>query len=392
MNAWKLTISVLTVLIIFLGQVAAKPGNGNGGGNPGGEEPPPVETLCANKKSAFPSFAYTQIKRGRKNSVAGYDILLSNAAGDCFVLLVSVSDNSLKVNLKLKLSGSSGIVVWSQVNDETASKRSDAARYDLIRAVRFQAENNAVTSIDTMKTLLNSGSRDIEYSAIDLSSDGNTVLILQAEPSSSGVYVNSIREMDISSCSSNCSVNTIFSELSDKVLLDANYNDVENRIYYSGYYRGISSNGPLASQGFISFIEDQTGSWSAPRFLTIEGNGLYGIDFSASYTFPDIDVASVDLGNGVITEAVSHTFTNVATGQLDTHVIDVGSCSVSGSGDCLSSDESSLTATIADAHYSNFHSSSLLFSSVSTENIYQYNFNSSNLSLVASGNESDSAN
>jgi hypothetical protein len=100
----------------------------------------------------------------------------------------------------------------------------------------------------------------------------------------------------------------------------------------------------------------------------------------------------VDIGDDAFTEAVSYTFNNVDTRQFDTHIINVGNCSVSGSGDCLSSGESTLPITIADAKFPSFHNNSLLFSSDSSDDIYEYSISTLDLRIVASGNEADSVN
>ena len=69
-------------------------GNGGGGGKPGGEDPPPEVTSCADKSSDFPAFVYTKVNSNKRGSPVGHDFYLSNANGDCSVLIYSSSYKS----------------------------------------------------------------------------------------------------------------------------------------------------------------------------------------------------------------------------------------------------------------------------------------------------------
>ena len=387
MKAWKVTTSSLLVLIICMGQVNAKPGNG--GGKPGGEDPPAV-TSCASFSSAFPAFVFNQVKLGRKGTISGHDIFLSNKDGDCTVKLASTSDNSDQIDLKLKADSFSGMVVWRQTNDDKASRKSGGERFDVIRSVNFQVSKKEVTSISSVQTLINSGSNDIEYNSIDLSVDAKTLLVMFAQPGESSYYT-SLHEMDISNCSSNCSLNIIYTESPDLVVLDAKYNDDSNRIYLAGYYKNIGSNESLAGVGYISFIENQIGSWSSQRHVALENNGLFGSDYSYPYPFKYLDVASADLGSGA-TESVAYTFYNPATSHFEVQVIDAGNCTVSGSGDCLNRGEASIEVVIDDATDASLTSNSVRFSSASNSDIFEYNFLTQSFNAIGSGYETDDAN
>lgn len=395
MNVKLITKTISNTLIVSILTLVLMPASfakRGGGGKPPPPEPEPVETSCKGYGSDFPAFAVKQLKYGRKGSVSGYDILLSNQGGDCTVKLVSVSDNSDQIDLKLKVASSSGMVIWRQTNDEKASRKSGGERFDVIRSINFQVSNKEVSSISSVNTLANSRSNDIEYNAIDLSADSNTLLVQSAQPGASSYYM-SLHEIDIYGCSSNCSLNPIYTEVPDLVVLDAKYNDSGNRIYLVGYYRNISSNGSLAGMGYISFIENQNGIWSSQRHVALENNGLFGSDYSYPYPFKHLDVASTDLGSGV-TESVAYTFYNPATGtgQFEVQVIDAGNCTVSGSGDCLSMYEASIKAFIPDATEASLTSNSVRFSSASDSDIFEYNFSNQNISPIGSGHETDDAN
>jgi len=392
MKVRKAAITASIILIISMGQVSAKPGNG--GGKPGGGEEPPVVTSCSDKTSAFPAFAYTRLKTAKRNSISGFDIYLSNADGDCSVMVYSSSFGDKNIDLTYRQIGNDGIIAWRQNGDENAGRRDNAQLHDLIKVVRFQASNKEVTSALPLaaNTVANSGHQFIGLNSIDLSQDGNTILFYHADGvtrAAEDVAVQTIREMDISSCLSNCNQNVLLFSSDIENFHNVSYSPSGNRIYFSG---GIHSGDVRVSQGYIAFIEIQNGVWSTRRELTYEGNGYYGSNFTGFSTFRDLDVALVDLGSGVPTEAVTYTFNNIATGQFYVHLIDMKNCSISGSGDCLSSGKSSFELSIEDAKFPDFNNNALLFSADSSNNIYQYIFDSSNLSIVASGGEADSAN
>jgi len=380
--------TVLFLVIMFLLSVSvaeAKPGNGNGKPGGGGEDPP--ATSCADKPSVFPAFAYTVIKGGRKSKAT--NIYLSNADGDCSALIHTAVEVE---HLSFRLIGNSGTIAWVQYQDENFSSKDSRSKYDLIKVLRFQVDSKEVTSVDSVETVANSGSDRIYFESTGLSYDGQFVAFIRSDVIVvvQGTYIQDIREIDISICSSNCNQNIIYTTSYPKSLYSLSYSPRNNRVFFSG---GIntSSDDERASQAYISFIEKQNGLWSAPRELTYEGNGSYGDNYTGFVTFSELDVALVDFGNSVLSEAVSYRFKNIFTGQRDVHVINTNNCSVADSGDCLSSGESSMEFTIADALLPSLSHDSLLFSSNSSNNIYKYSFSSANLSVVAKGYAADSA-
>jgi len=384
----KAITAALTVLILCMGQVDAKPGNG--GGKPGGGgEDPPATTSCASNPSTFPAFAYTRLNV-KKRSVSSIDFYLSNAAGDCSILIHTADVDENEVDLSYRQIGNNGVIAWSQGRDETQSRKSAAKDNFVIRVLRFQVSSKEVSSVQPVETVANSGDPYIYFDSIHLSPDGKSIVFIHSDSVVYGTYIQTIREIDISNCSSNCVQSVIYAQSNVEQLSSISYGAYSDRVYYSGGFKS-SSGDPRGSQGFISFIKNVGSSWSVPRELTYEGNGFYGSGFSGVVTFWELDAALVDFGNGVLTEAVSYRFNNIAMGQDDVHVIDVGTCSASGSGDCLSTGESSLEISLANASLPSLGRDSLLFSSGSSDSIFEYVFNSEALSIVALGNEADSA-
>ena len=360
-------------------------------------------TSCTDSPSEFPAFAYIELKRSG-GPILGFDMYLSNADGDCSVLLHSIQAEESEIDLNYRQIGDLGIVAWRQWGDEFASgqkgrQSGDAKYHDVIRVIRFEISGKELTTALplTPDTVANSGNRWLGFDSIDLSADGSKIVIYHFDALSRAdedVVVQTIREMDISNCSSDCSQAVIYASTDFENFHNVSYGLTENRIYFSGGIHGAGD--PRVGQGYIAFLDYQDGAWLGPRELTFEGNGYYGGDFSGSGTFRDIDVAAVDLGSGSPSEAVAYTFLNVETNKLDVHVIDAATCSVFGTGDCLSAGESDFVSSIADGRFPSFSNgpsdSKLLFSGYSSEEIFQFDLATNEVSRVASGNEADSKN
>lgn len=192
--------------------------------------------------------------------------------------------------------------------------------------------------------------------------------------------------MDISSCSSSCLSNAIYSvSTSHEVITSVSYNTAANRVYFTGSF-GPNASSPYAGFNLISFVEDQSGVFSSAAVLAAENSGYYGTDYSARGVIMDVDAGTADLGSGAV-EAVSYRFYNVNTGRNEVHVIDADSCSTSSTGDCLANGKSSIEVIIDDAELPSLSSGALLFSSSVDDNLYRYDFVSELLSAVGVGTQ-----
>lgn len=226
---------------------------------------------------------------------------------------------------------------------------------------------------------------------IDLSEDGNKIAVSHGD-NTTGSTINSIREIDITFCSSGCSLSGPLFSTTEHITQGLSYNPDQTRIYYTGRYRTASSY-PSAGQYHVAFIEKQGVSWSAPIFVTLSGNGLHGVP---SY-FRQPDVARADLGNGY-TEVLAFHYTQYNdSGAAVVHIIDVGSClpSIVGAADCLSTGKSSDFSVIFDGHNVSFNdkssATSILFTT-STGIIIERDLLSGHEIPLVDGFQADSAN
>lgn len=371
--------------------------SGNGGGKPPKDDPPPLTdgTACTQSTSAFPAFAYTVQQSGRKG-ISGYDFYLSNANGDCSVKIHTSGYTGNDLEFSYSQNGNDGVLVWRQDSNENAGRKDVDAQYDRIKIIRFQISAQEVTSplplSSSTVAAVTAGHNSFRF--IDLSEDGNKIAVSVGNNDAGGETLNSISEIDVSGCSSNCIVSDSLVTTTEHITIGLSYNADQSRIYYTGKYRNNSLD-PLVGQYYVAFIENQGSSWSSPRFITLSSNGFQG---DPSY-FRQPDVAIADLGNGP-TEVLAFHFTqyNDSSGAPFAQVIDVGSCSAIGTGDCLSSGDSSIVENISNSRNVSFNdkinANSLLvteFSDVLGGNIVEHDLSSSASNVRAYGFQADSA-
>lgn len=374
----SLLVGLVFGLATFAQPVVAKKGGGKGGGG-GGDSTPNLS--CASQSSNFPAFAYVDTKLGRKSSSS--KVYLSNADGDCAVLVHATSTEAN--DLSFALNGNDVVIAWIENIDTNYNSRSTLYRQDSIKVLRLSASNKELASLGFVETVLSSGDESLIYSGMDLSNDGDSVVYI-FDDATDGSYIQSLHEMDISSCSSSCLSNAIYTvSNSHEVITSVSYNTAANRVFFTGSF-GPNASSPYAGFNLISFVEDQSGVFSSTAVLAAENSGYFGNDYSARGVIVDVDAGTTDLGSGAV-EAVSYRFYNVNTGRNEVHVIDADSCSTSSTGDCLANGESSIEVIIDDAQLPSLSSGSLLFSSSEDDNLYRYYFFSELLSPVGLGTQ-----
>jgi hypothetical protein len=179
------------------GVLLAQP-HANAKGKPSPPPPPPI-TSCAGASGTFPSLAYVVPVPGKTKTDPGdTDIYIANSDGTCAIRLFSIANyNYLQhVLLDYRQIGDHGRIIWYQSDPNVA--RGDPQQF-LIEMLDFHISDGAVVeSLPlTPSTIYESGSVAIDSTA--LAADGNTVYY-----SSEIGTTDSLYEIDISSCSSNC--------------------------------------------------------------------------------------------------------------------------------------------------------------------------------------------
>ena len=351
-------ILIASILAIFFTTTGFAKKGGNGGGKPGGEDPPPPETSCAGYASDFPAFAYTVQNRNRKG-VVGYDMFLSNADADCAVKIHTSGYKGNDLEFSYSQNGNDGVIVWRQDNNEYGGRKDADLQYDRIKMIRFQTEAEAVTSplplASSTVAVVTADHNSFRY--IDLSADGNNIAVSVGN-NDEGFTINTIREIDISGCSSDCAVSSALYSHTEFAFVGLAYSSFGDRIYFTSAFRSASTD-PRANQEYVAFIEKQLVSelvsWSVPRIVTISGNGLHGNN--PSY-FRQPDVAIANLSDGP-TEVLAFHYSQFNVQDPNTlMVLDMKTCSATpgpDADDCLSTGESSIALDVSDGRNVSFN-------------------------------------
>lgn len=368
-------------------------------GKPPKDDPPPPEVpSCAVKDSDFPAFAYTVQITNRKG-IVGWDFYLSNADADCEVKIHTSDYRGNDLEFSYSQNGNDGVIVWRQDNNEYAGRRDVDAQFDRIKMISFETGGEkgkeVVTSLPVQSTTVAVTTADHNsFRYIDLSEDGNTIVTSMGNNDAGGETINSINEIDISNCSSNCGPSAPLYSHDEFAFVGLSYSTFGDRIYFTSAFRS-SSTSPLAGQHYLAFIEKSGVAWTSPRFLSISNNGFYedfgGAD-SGYWRQPDVAIA--DIGDDA-TEVVAFGLMDRPNDMIVVQIIDVGNCASEAEGfdDCLTSGESTIIENISNGmrvSFDNKIDATGVYITSQTRDIIKHDFIGAN-AILGHGEQADSA-
>jgi hypothetical protein len=382
MKIIKIATTTIMILFICMGQVNAKPGNGDAGGKPkSGSDG--VDGAACETSQDFPSMIYTRVKESKGGKREGYDMFLSNRDGSCSILIFT-SKHKGGLYPSYKQNGSEGIVVWMQSKDENARKR--VPDVPLVRMLRFNITNQVIG--DVLPLLATTAYQRPENSAegfthlISLSNDGNTALFASEERALDGVtFFNYLNEINIKNCLANCSMSKISLSL-DGYHTALDYGSFGDRVYYA-----LHLSSPGTSRDAIQFIEKNGVTWSEPRTVLVDDASRYNA--SNDVVFPWLSVAIYRNR-----EVIAFNIRDYTTGTDGIEVVDVTDCIVPGTDSCLLTGESSIVFDNISGKLPSFSSGldpNLLYSS--NGSIFEYDLDADNIlgNLVDNAFMADSA-
>ena len=343
-----------------------------------------ITNSCSDYTSDFPAFAYTVTKRTRKG-VSGTDVYLSNADGDCSIL-VHTTNYTFNIWLKYKQIGNSGIIAWSQAKDENAGRRDpDIDRIKMLRFNLYGKEIISALPLSSTDVYVNTFPGNTSFNGVSISPDG-TKIIYAAEEVLGSDFINSLNELNINGCSSNCANNRIFTSI-DSFVDFISYNFAGDRVYFiHGIYDLYA---PGVGGSTVSFIEYTDGTWTTPRIVLADNAIRYDPNNGADVSFSDVSVANVDLeDDGSFEEAVSFRVDNSALNLSTTEVVDTTNCSATGAGPCLQSGESFIILDGIPGYHGDLTNSESLLCSLNG-NISEYDLVSGGFRTVI--NDADKA-
>jgi len=314
-------------LIFALGIVAVNP-NSSQAAKPTPPPPPAPPAACP---GTFPAFAYTKDvtkKQGNRIIVLSTDLYVANSTGTCSVKIANTVSRIGIVNYRQN--GTSGRIVF-----ETSTG---------LGMVNFSVVAGAVT--DSLPLTISNVYGSLAWHTYTLSKNAQTIYMVDEVRDTNGDWIDTIRTVHISSCSSNCPAQVLYTFPLGNNAYHLSLNDAEDRLYMSFYDFGLD-------RGAISFMQKTAGAWSTSRrdvVSNLDGGYSNGFgrlangrwDFDGDLFQEDVLAAEVD---GVI------------------RVFDVTNCADAGVQSCVGSGESTVVATGITGELNGFRSSNLIVKS-----------------------------
>ena len=281
--------------------------------------PQPTPTSCTGATGVYPAVAYTKDRRhlkGRTSVYDGTDIYIGTSTGSCSSIVWSLPYLSYLTYRQL---GTLARIVWI---DETA-----------VWLLKFHVENGNIVDPLPLSASLVYTPPTGSVNDVELSPDGQTIYFTDEVLTSDSRWLSTAKSIDISSCSSSCAPQTIYTFPLDNSVAGLSVNSANDRLYMRIHDR-------VPDIRTISFLQKQNGIWSSLRHVVSNRDAAYAtlIGFHAT------DFGRWDYTNsGVSQDVVAYVVQRPSGYTID--IIDVSNCAASGSQSCFGSGESSVIRT-----------------------------------------------
>ena len=322
--------------IIALSIVAVNPNSSQAAKPPSPPPDPPPPASCP---GTFPAYAYTRDvtkKQGSKVILLSTELYLANSTGTCSIKIANpVSQNGLS---------QIGLINYRQ-NDTSGRGRIVFESNTGLGMVNFSVVAGTVTT--TLPLTISNVYGSLAWHTYTLSKNAQTIYVVDEVRDSNGNWIDTIRTVDISSCSSNCPAQVLYTFPLGNNAYHLSLNDAEDRLYMSFHDFGLD-------RGAISFMQKTAGVWSTTSrrdvVSNLDGGYLSGWgkfangkwDFDRDLSQDDVLAVEVD---GVI------------------QVLDVTNCLAVGVQSCISFGESTVVASGIAGELIGFRSSNLIVAS-----------------------------
>jgi len=306
--------------------------------------PPPPPPLPVSCPGTFPAFAYTKDvtkKQGNKVVLLSVELYLANSTGTCSVRIANPATlNGLRQigSLNYRQNGTSGRIVFESLTG--------------LSMVNFSVVGGTVT--DTLPLAISNVYGSLAWHTYTLSKNAKTIYLVDEVRDSNGNWIDTIRTVDISTCSSNCPAQVLYTFPLGNNAYHLSLNDAEDRLYMAFHDFG-------SGIGAISFMQKTDGVWSTSRRDVVsnldggyETTGL-GRLANAIWDF-DNDSSQDDV-------LAAH-----AAGGIQ--VFDVTNCAAAGVQSCIGSGESTVVRAGMSGELNGFRSSNLIVATAAGDELY----------------------
>jgi len=342
----KLRLAATTALIVLtaLGTMtAAKPTVGGGGasaqGKPGPTPPPPPPppTNCTGAPGIFPAMAYTKDVMGKsrgKITALSTDLFIANSTGSCSL---KIANEVWLSNVNYRQVGSEGRIVYEHGNG--------------ISMVKFHVTGGAVVEalplVPTSVYEVTAPSAGIHN--FILSKDAQTIFAAYERLIGTD-WIDSLRTIDISVCSSNCTPQILYTFGAPYSFGSMAINDTDDRLYLN-----INDRFQSISNATLSFLQKTAGVWSTtPRHIMNNSEVAITTEIYASTAYGKYDYNNDSVVDDVLAVKIE------SPSGFTFSLYDVTNCATVGAETCLSSGEATLVASGIHGDTPSFRPSDLI--------------------------------
>ena len=216
----------LHYFIIALSIVAVNPNSSQAAKPPPPPPPPPTPASCP---GTFPAYAYTKDvtkKQGSKVILLSTELYLANSTGTCSIKIANpVSQNGLsQIGLiNYRQNGTGGRIVFESNTG--------------LGMVNFIVDAGTVTT--ALPLTISNVYGSLAWHTYTLSKNGQTIYMVDEVRDSNGNWIDTIRTVDIASCSSNCPAQVLHTFPLGNNAYHLSLNDAEDRLYMSFHDFGL---------------------------------------------------------------------------------------------------------------------------------------------------------
>ena len=254
MNVRSATATILIGLLATSQTMAAKPPP-----PPPTPIPQPTPTSCTGATGVYPAVAYTKDRRhlkGRTSVYDGTDIYIGTSTGSCSSIVWSLPNLHFLTYRQVVIDGENeGRIVWIDYNA-------------VVWLLKFHVENGNIVDPLPLSASLVYTPPTGSVNDVELSPDGQTIYFTDQVLTSDNRWLTTAKSIDISSCSSSCAPQTIYTFPLDNSAAGLSVNSTNDRIYMSIHDR-------VPNIRTISFLQKQDGIWSSLRHVVSNRDAAY---------------------------------------------------------------------------------------------------------------------
>lgn len=250
------------------------------------EPPPPPVTACDTPD--FPAFAFSKgIYDGKRGSLSGYSLHLSNSDGSCTVEVLT-NDARESLNISYRQIGTSGRIVWSQ-GTETGLGRKDPDRgRSVVKMVDFKVNAGVISNVVQSTPYMAPSEGAVALFDVELAPSGNLAYF-----SYENEFGGTLNELDLATGARTILATSVQHEAFNGLGMATN-----DRIYYTLFGPNVSLHYlDLSTWDDVTVADRSDASYTLVKFVEVSvitdgfGNDKLAVSFDNLNTIDFMEVS-----------------------------------------------------------------------------------------------------